>query len=81
MGRGMFIFQVRKISWRGLSVVWDATRFRSMNIPLSLSGAVSYSGTVTDASLQPALFMRVRHETAETPYETGAWSGEGGRHP
>ena len=31
-------------------------------------------------SYQPALFTRVRDETAETPRETGARSGEGGRH-
>jgi hypothetical protein len=29
---------------------------------------------------EPGLFTRVRHETAETPRETGARSREGGRH-
>jgi len=28
------------------------------------------------AAYQPALFMRVRDENAETPSETGAWSPE-----
>ena len=30
--------------------------------------------------LSPALFTKVRDETAEMPSETGAWSREGGRH-
>ena len=33
-----------------------------------------------DGEGRPALFTRVRDETAETPSETGARSREGGRH-
>ena len=36
---------------------------------------------MAETPLEPALFMRVRDETAETPGETGAWSREEGRPP
>ncbi len=36
--------------------------------------------TFAESGTQPALFMRVRDETAKTPRETGARSYEGRRH-
>jgi hypothetical protein len=38
------------------------------------------SNLLNVAKRNPALFMRVRNETAETPRETGARSREGGKH-
>jgi hypothetical protein len=42
--------------------------------------ALALEYQVAGQMLEPALFTKVRDETAEMPSKTGAWSREGGRH-
>ena len=79
------IFEDGVVGGRGRKQGQAGAEFEMVGIAEDLLSAASFHvedklRTFSEPGTQPALFTRVRDETAKTPRETGARSCEGRRH-